>query len=53
MDKNIRVRPVSGVVKNDDEGKTNDPFNKSMGGDGEEDFEKFEKMRVLEMEDQR
>lgn len=53
LDKNIRVRPVSGVTRGDDEGKTNDPFNKSMGGDDVEDYEKFEQMRKLEMEDQR
>lgn len=53
LDKNIRVRPVSGVTRGDDEGKTNDPFNKSMGGDDVEDYEKFEQMRVLEMQDQR
>merc|ERR1711924_378273 len=53
LDKNIRVRPVSGVTRGDNEGKTNDPFNKSMGGDDVEDYEKFEQMRVLEMQDQR
>lgn len=53
LDKNIRVRPVSGVTRGDDEGKTNDPFNKSMGGDDEEDYEKFEQMRKLDLQDQR
>lgn len=29
LSKNIRVRPLSGVTK-DDEGRTNDPYNKSL-----------------------
>jgi hypothetical protein len=32
--KNIRVRPLSGVTRGDEEGKTNDPYNKSMDPHG-------------------
>lgn len=55
LDKNIRVRPTSGVAR-DEDGKTNDPFNKSTNdpfGTGGEDIEKFDQMRILEMEEQR
>lgn len=30
LDKNIRVRPISGVSRANEEGKTNDPYNKSQ-----------------------
>lgn len=44
LDKNIRVRPMSGVTR-DDDGKTNDPYNKSMNdpyGNSGDDDEKFD-----------
>ena len=57
LNKNIRVRPLSGVSRGgNDEGKTNDHYNKSMndphGNQGDED-EKFDQMKIIEMEDQR
>ena len=56
LHKNIRVRPISGMTRGDDDGKTNDPYNKSLndpyGGNAEED-EKFAQMKVLEMDEQR
>lgn len=53
LDKNIRVRPMSAGAGKDDEGKTNDPYAKSMNEMGDDDIEKFEQMRVLDMEEQR
>lgn len=63
MDKNIRVRPVSGQTRagggNDlDDTKTNldmkgDAKSLLMGGDGNDDEEKFNKMINLDMEEQR
>ena len=38
LNKNIRVRPMSGISKMDDnEGRTNDPYNKSLGETGDDD----------------
>ena len=57
LNKNIRVRPMSGVTKADDDGKTNDPYNKSLhndpyGPNGDED-EKFDRLKVIEMDEMR
>ena len=52
MNKNIRVRPLSGVTKTEDEGKTNDPYAKS-GTEGQDDEEKFAFEKNLEMDEQR
>jgi len=57
LNKNIRVRPVSGLSRGGgDDGKTNDPYSKSMndpyGGQGDED-EKYNHMKIIEMEDER
>ena len=42
LSKNVRVRPLSGVTRADDEGKTNDGFNKSLNDrdavDGDEKY---------------
>ena len=66
LDKNVRVRPVSGMTRGDmDETKTNNMDGggtttgggggKSllMGGDGQDDEEKFNRMINLDMEEQR
>ena len=61
LTKNIRVRPVSGVTKNEDETKTNAQeshyagikASMMMGGDQMDDDEKFNKMINLDMEEQR
>ena len=63
LTKNIRVRPMSGVTRGDnDETKTNADQQQNfhypvksmlMGGDNAEDEEKFNKMMNLEMEEQR
>jgi len=57
LNKNIRVRPLSGVSRGGgDEGKTNDHYNKSLndpyGANGDED-EKFNAMKIIEMQDER
>ena len=56
LHKNIRVRPSSGVTRGEDDGKTNDPYQKSLtdpyGPGGDED-EKFFQMKVIEMDEQR
>jgi hypothetical protein len=53
LTKNIRVRPVSGVTRGDqDETKTNDAQARFMS-DGLDDDEKFNKNMVLDMEEQR
>lgn len=58
LNKNIRVRPLSGVSRgNIDDGKTNDHYNKSLhndpyGQNGDED-DKFDQIKILEMEEQR
>ena len=56
LNKNIRVRPISGVSKAHDEGKTNDPYSKSMidpyGKQGDDD-EKFNANKLLEMVEDR
>ena len=51
LNKNIRVRPMSGVTRAEDEGHNksmNDPF-----GQGGDDYDKFAQMQELEMKDQR
>jgi hypothetical protein len=64
LDKNVRVRPVSGMTRGDnDETKTNNmdgagtttAAGKSllMGGDAQDDEEKFNRMINLDMEEQR
>lgn len=56
LNKNIRVRPLSGVTRGDDDGKTNDPYNKSLNdhyGGGADEDEKFAQMKIIEMEEQR
>ena len=55
LNKNIRVRPLSGVSRGDD-GKTNDVHNKSLNNDqfGNNDAdEKFNMMQEIEMDDHR
>ena len=58
MDRNIRVRPVSGMTRAGagelDETKTNlDAGGKSLAAEGNDDEEKFNKMINLDMEEQR
>lgn len=56
LNKNIRVRPLSGVTRGDDDGKTNDPYNKSLNdhyNGGADEDEKFAQMKIIEMEEQR
>lgn len=56
LNKNIRVRPLSGVSRAGDDGKTNDPHNKSMNNDpfgGADEDEKFNSMKNIEMDEQR
>ena len=56
LNKNIRVRPMSGVSKGDDEGKTNDAYNKSLNdpyGQGGDDDEKNEQIMQLEIQEKR
>jgi hypothetical protein len=60
LTKNIRVRPISGITKGDmEETKTNADYihypvkSMLMGGDQEENEEKFNKMINLDMEEQR
>ena len=49
LHKNIRVRPISNMSRMEDDAKTNtDPF----GTGGDED-EKFQQMKIIEMEEQR
>lgn len=57
LHKNIRVRPLSNMSRMEgDDGKTNDPYNKSQnelyGAGGDED-EKFQQMKIIEMDEQR
>ena len=52
LSKNIRVRPLSGVTRLDEDGRTND-YQRSMndqGQPGDGDAE-FNEMRVIEMEE--
>jgi hypothetical protein len=55
LNKNIRVRPVSGVSRGGDDGRTHD-YNKSLqdpyAANGDED-EKFNQMKIIEMLDER
>jgi len=63
LDKNVRVRPVSGMTRGDmDETKTNNNLDVAtnnagksmlMAGDGADDEEKFNRMINLDMEEQR
>ena len=57
LDKNIRVRPISGVSKGPGEdGKTNDPFTKSHNeiyNEKQDENEKHHEIQLLEMIDQR
>ena len=56
LNKNIRVRPISGVSKHEGDGRTNDPFAKSAvdpyakGGDEDE---KFNEIKEIEMKEDR
>jgi hypothetical protein len=55
LSKNIRVRPLSGVARGDED-KTNDPYSKSMNdpyGQNIDDDEKFAQLKIIEMEEQR
>lgn len=51
LSKNIRVRPLSGVTRGDDDGRTND-YNRSMNEQGQnpDGDAEFNEMRVYEME---
>ena len=56
LNKNIRVRPLSGVTRGDDDAKTNDPYSKSLNdhyNGGADDDKKQEQMKIIEMEEQR
>lgn len=54
LSKNIRVRPLSGVTRGDDDGRTND-YNRSMNEQGQnpDGDAEFDQMRVIEMEEVR
>ena len=54
LSKNIRVRPLSGVTRGDEDGRTND-YNRSMNEQGEnpDGDAEFDQMRVIEMEEVR
>lgn len=54
LSKNIRVRPLSGVTRADDDGRTND-YNRSMNEQGQnpDGDAEFNEMRVIEMEEVR
>lgn len=54
LSKNIRVRPLSGVTRGDDDGRTND-YNRSMNeqGQNQDGDHEFNEMRVIEMEEVR
>jgi len=54
LSKNIRVRPLSGVTRGDEDGRTNDPYSKSLNdpyGQNADDDEKFAQMKIIEMEE--
>ena len=58
MNKNVRVRPVSGRTNMDESGKIQDNYpvpsrNMMMLTENTEDEEQKDKMAILEMEDQR
>ena len=56
LSKNIRVRPLSGVTRGEDDGRTNDGFNKSLNdphGNAEDVDEKFHREYEIEMEEKR
>ena len=56
LHKNIRVRPLSGLTRGEDDAKTNDPYQKSLNdpyGPGGDEDEKFYQMKVIEMDEQR
>lgn len=55
LSKNIRVRPLSGVTRGDDDGKTNDGFNKSLGDahGGQDPDEKYHEAYMIQMEENR
>ena len=54
LSKNIRVRPLSGVTRGDDDGRTND-YNRSMNEQGQnpDGDAEFNEMRVIEMDEVR
>ena len=54
LSKNIRVRPLSGVTRGDEDGRTND-YNRSTneGGQNPDGDAEFNEMRVIEMEEVR
>lgn len=53
LSKNIRVRPLSGVTRGDDEGKTND-FNRSLQDHAQQDpDEKFNNDILLQIDENR
>jgi hypothetical protein len=54
LNKNIRVRPLSGITRADEEGRTNDQDVKSQNdpyGQNADEDEKFAQMKVIEMEE--
>ena len=56
LHKNIRVRPMSNMTRADEDGRTNDPYNKSQNdpyGPGGDEDEKFQQMKIIEMDEQR
>lgn len=55
LSKNIRVRPPSCITRGDDDGKTNDAYNKSMYDNdyNEDHLEKEEKIAVADLIDKR
>lgn len=52
LDKNIRVRPISGVSRGDD-GKTNDPYTKGDQADGKDNETAQHNYQILDMEEAR
>lgn len=52
LDKNIRVRPMSGVSRGED-GRTNDPYNKGEQGDGKDNETAQHQNQILDMEEAR
>ena len=53
LNKNIRVRPLSGVTRGEDDGKTND-YNRSLQDHGQQDpDEKFHSDFILQIEENR
>ena len=56
LNKNIRVRPISGISRAADERATNNPYNQSMSdpyGKQENDPDQFNNMKIIEMQEDR